>query len=119
MDSGIVRKASAMVTIQDELVEFRFFRPGASAVHLVGDFNEWREGDLQMQLTEDGYWTAQMRLASGEYKFQYLADGQWFTDYAAFGIEPGPFGMDSVVRVEHTPIRMPEPQQPIEEVAAA
>ena len=23
----------------------------------------------------------------------------WFADYAAFGVEQGPFGMDSVIRV--------------------
>ena len=33
-------------------------------------------------------------------QFRYLGDGQWYTDYAAFGLEYGPFGMNSVVKVE-------------------
>jgi len=40
-----------------------------------------------------------MRLPAGEFKFRYCADGEWFADYAAFGVEPGRFGLDSVVRV--------------------
>ena len=88
-----------MVTIQDDVVEFRFFRPQAQRVELAGDFNDWRTGELKMERREDGYWLAQMRLPAGEFKFRYCADGEWFTDYAAFGVEPGSFGLDSVVRV--------------------
>ncbi len=89
-----------MVTVQDEWVDFSFFRPGANRVFLAGDFNDWREGELIMTDDGDGYWSARMRLPAGEFKFRYYADGAWYTDYAAFGVEPGRFGMDSVVRVE-------------------
>ena len=89
-----------MVTIKkDSLVEFRFFRPNARQVHLAGDFNEWRHGELPMMLAPDGYWTAMMHLPAGEFKFRYCADGEWFTDFAAFGLEAGQFGFDSVVQV--------------------
>ena len=88
-----------MVNVNDDWVEFRFFRPAAQDVFIAGDFNEWREGELPMARSDDGYWTAQMRLPAGEFKFRYCADGEWFTDYAAFGVEPGRFGLDSVVRV--------------------
>ena len=47
----------------------------------------------------DGYWRARLLLPDGEYRFRYRADGEWFTDYGAFGLEPGPTGLDGVVRV--------------------
>ena len=45
-----------------------------------------------------------MKLPAGEFRFRYCADGEWFADYAAFGVEPGRFGLDSIVRVPHRPI---------------
>lgn len=88
-----------MVAVRDNLVEFRFYRPQAGSVCLVGDFNHWQPGQIPMQKASDGYWTARVRLAAGKHRFRYFCDGEWFTDYAAFGVEQGPFGMDSVIRV--------------------
>jgi len=107
-----------MVTIRDEWVEFRFFRPQAQQVYIAGDFNRWQEKDLPMAPTAEGYWLARMRLPAGEFKFRYLADGEWFTDFAAFGVEPGRFGLDSVVRVPHVPIRIVQPAAPAQIAAA-
>lgn len=95
-----------MVNVTGGSVEFRFFRPEASQVHLAGDFNDWQESNLPMTSIGDGYWTAEVSLPAGEFKFRYCADGEWFTDYAAFGVEPGRFGMDSVVRVPHKALQM-------------
>jgi 1,4-alpha-glucan branching enzyme len=92
-----------MVTIQDDVVEFRFYRPNATQACVAGDFNHWRTGELVMEPDENGYWTARLQLPAGEFKFRYLADGVWYTDYAAFGLEMGRHGFDSVVRV-------PQPQ---------
>ena len=95
-----------MVNINGQWVEFRFFRPQAKYVHLAGDFNNWRRNELQMTRTDDGYWIAKLKVPAGEFKFRYCADGIWFTDYAAFGVEPGQFGMDSVVRVPQQVIKL-------------
>jgi|ERR1035437_4260795 1,4-alpha-glucan branching enzyme len=89
-----------MVIVEDNTAEFRFFRPSALTVFLVGDFNDWRRDALPMSRKADGYWFARLQLWEGEFRFRYLADGQWFTDYGAFGIEEGPMGTNSVVRVE-------------------
>jgi len=75
-------------------------------VEIVGDFNDWRPGELPMQPTGDGHWRAVLALPAGVFRFRYLADGEPFTDYAAFGLEPseqGDTGMDSVVRVPADP----------------
>jgi len=95
-----------MVTVNDQWAEFRFFRPGAKQVHLTGDFNAWRNGELPMFRMPDGYWVARIRLPAGEFKFRYCADGAWYTDFAAFGVTPGRFGLDSIVRVAAEPIRL-------------
>lgn len=92
-----------MVTVTDSWVEFKFFRPSAKSVALAGEFNNWRVNELRMVRSEDGYWQARMKLPAGEFRFRYCADGEWYADYAAFGVEPGRFGMDSVVRVTPQP----------------
>ena len=108
-----------MVTIKDTKAEFKFFRPDASSVSLVGDFNDWDHSNLKMVKTPDGYWTANLHLPAGEFKFRYFADGQWFTDFAAFGVEPGPFGMDSLVRMPERTIKDPLHIQTAPAAAAA
>ncbi len=84
-----------MVTINGGVAEFRFFRPDAKQVHVVGDFNDWQAGRSEMISEGDGHWRATLRLPVGEYRFRYLVDGQWFTDFAAHGVEPSEHGLDS------------------------
>jgi len=88
-----------VVDVIDSEAEFSFFRPSAGKVDLVGDFNQWREGQVPMSRGPDGYWRARLKLPRGKFRFRYRADGAWYTDFAAFGIEPGPFGLNSVVFV--------------------
>jgi 1,4-alpha-glucan branching enzyme len=92
-----------VVTVQDGCAEFWFLRPGANSVYLVGDFNGWQPHDLLMNTTGDGQWQATLRLAAGTYRFRYHADGEWFADYAAFGITYGPYGADSILRIPGRP----------------
>jgi 1,4-alpha-glucan branching enzyme len=90
-----------MVTqLPDGTTEFRFYRPGAHQVTLAGDFNGWHRTSLPMKKDMDGWWRYQLRLTPGYYHFRYVADGEWHTDYAAFGLDHGPFGLNSVVKVE-------------------
>lgn len=100
-----------MVEVSGGLASFRFFRPGANEVFLVGDFNNWRDGELRMTPCGDGWWQAQIVLPAGTHKFRYRADGQWFTDFAAFGIEYGPFGPDGIIRVIREPLEAAQAQR--------
>ena len=94
-----------MVTLNHgNQVEFRFFRPQAEQVYLVGDFNGWSRTTMPMIRLPNGEWTHQAALHRGVHQFKYLADGDWFLDYAAFGLEPGPFGWNSVLVVEPAPL---------------
>ncbi len=88
-----------MVMVQGHEACFRFFRPSATAVSLAGDFNGWRTDQLRMRRGPDGYWEARLHLPQGCYQFAYFADGQWYVDYASFGIEVSPRGLKSVLRI--------------------
>lgn len=91
----------------DGVVEFRFYRPGAGGVGLAGDFrpNGWHQ-PLRMEPDGDGgWWVARVTLGPGEYRFRYVADDTWYTDFASNGIELNEFGWDSLLyvpeRAEH------------------
>jgi len=88
-----------MVTVKGNTVEFLFFRPQARKARVAGDFNQWSDKATPMMRGPEGYWKAKVQLPPGEFKFRYCADGEWFPDYAAFGLEHGRFGLISVVRV--------------------
>jgi 1,4-alpha-glucan branching enzyme len=92
-------------------VEFCFFRREAREVFLCGDFNGWHETSLPMAQAGGGWWKCRLRLAPGCYQFKYRADGEWYLDYAAFGIERGPRGVWNSVVVVGAGLRDAEPQR--------
>src|SRR5437870_5124197 len=55
--------------------EFRFWKPGAHQVFLVGDFNEWQECKVPMDRVGDDEWVCRLQLPQGVYRFRYLAGG--------------------------------------------
>jgi 1,4-alpha-glucan branching enzyme len=69
------------------VVEFRFFRADAANVAVAGDFTQWQQRPIAMRPEGNGWWVARVPLEAGEYRFRYVADGQWFTDFAAHGVE--------------------------------
>jgi 1,4-alpha-glucan branching enzyme len=71
---------------KDGSVEFRFLRPDAGEVALAGDFTAWSP-QLPMQRDASGWWTIRLALEPGDYRFRYVADGQWYTDFASNGVE--------------------------------
>lgn len=93
-----------ILSCDDGAVEFCFYRPGALHVSLAGDFNGWQKNSLPMHADGDGWWHLKLRLKSGTYQFKYYVDGQWYLDFAAFGLEKGPFGWNSVVLVSNEPV---------------
>jgi 1,4-alpha-glucan branching enzyme len=87
----------------DGRTEFRFYRPDTSSLLLAGDFNRWEPDSRAMRPAGDGWWCGTLDLPPGCYQFRYLADGIWYTDFAAFGVEHGPYGLNAVIRVEDSP----------------
>lgn len=84
---------------RDGSIEFRFFRAKARQVNVVGDFNQWSRTSTAMRPLGDGWWAATLRFESGDYRFRYFADGEWYTDYASNGIEKDKWGTNSVLVV--------------------
>jgi 1,4-alpha-glucan branching enzyme len=84
---------------RDGVVEFRFYRPQVRQVAVVGCFTGWRADAMPMSTQGDGWWHASAMLGAGDYRFRYLADGVWYPDYAANGIEQGKTGCDSLLVV--------------------
>ena len=92
---------------RDGTVEFRFYRPDVKCVAVVGDFNGWRTDALHMSADGDGWWRAETQLQGGDYRFRYLADQEWFADYASHGIEyPQTGGCDSLLVVPKTAMKI-------------
>jgi len=87
----------------DGVVEFRFFRTGVKDVKLAADFTRWQEEALEMSDQGNGWWTARVRLEAGEYRFRYVADGQWYTDFASHGVELKKSIWNSVLVVPEAP----------------
>ena len=95
-----------MVTqMPDGGVEFTFISPDAKRVTMAGDFTGWKTS-FEMTSLGEGRWKSRIKLAPGIYQFRYCVDGQWVNDYAAFGLEHGPHGLNSVVKVD-PPLRRP------------
>lgn len=88
-----------MVKTTGQWAKFSFYRPDASNVALAGDFTEWNPETLPMIPDGDGYWSLALRLPPGLYRFKYFADGQWFCDFASFGIEFGTNGPHALLRI--------------------
>jgi hypothetical protein len=68
-------------------------------VKLAGDFCQWAVNAITMQSVGEGWWLALVNLARGEYRFRYIADGKWFTDFASNGIEVSKQGWNSVLNI--------------------
>jgi hypothetical protein len=80
---------------------FLFFRgmTNAKKVFLAGSFNNWRQNEIAMSRTADG-WGVPLYLAEGTHTYKFLIDGQWVTDENADEKFPdGHGGFNSVIRI--------------------
>jgi 1,4-alpha-glucan branching enzyme len=80
-------------------IEFKFFRPQAKSVRVMGDFNGWAQPGLPLEHLGDGWWSAAACFNPGNYRFRYLADGVWYTDFASNGVELTKYGYNSLLVV--------------------
>lgn len=72
---------------------------GVTALHLVGDFNNWSISEHPLAQDKDGGWSAAVTLEAGkEYQFRYFANGtDWHNDWAADRYAPNEYGSDNSV----------------------
>jgi 1,4-alpha-glucan branching enzyme len=67
-------------------VNFICHAPGAKAVSLVGDFNQWQPGAHPMKLMPDRSWLVSVDLKHGHHRYAFLIDGVLSLDPRAQGI---------------------------------
>jgi hypothetical protein len=83
-------------------VSFILEAPSASRVSLVGDFNQWRPGVLNLKSAQKGVWQITVPLRKGAvYTYDFLIDGQqWVADpHSEIQIDDGFGGLSSVLRL--------------------
>jgi hypothetical protein len=66
-------------------VRFCCHAPKARSVLLVGSFNGWDPQGTPMTKTAEGIWSIEVELAPGQYRYEFVLDGQP-------SCEPGPNG---------------------------
>jgi 1,4-alpha-glucan branching enzyme len=66
----------------------------ASAISLVGDFNDWKPAAHPMKKRKDGAWAVTMRLPNQKrFEYRFVVDGRhWIEDQQADAVVPNPFG---------------------------
>lgn len=67
------------------VTRFVLVAPGASSVHVTGDFNSWsREGVALEDLRGSGIWTGDIALPPGVHEYTFVVDGiEWVPDPTA------------------------------------
>ncbi len=66
--------------------------PGASRVHVAGDFNGWNPSSISMSRLADDSYQIKLPLLPGRYQYRYVIDGRWEADPANHLMERNPFG---------------------------
>ena len=59
---------------------FQLAAPGARAVYLAGDFNEWVPDGRLLNAGKNGVWKTTVTLAPGVYQYRFVVDGTWCDD---------------------------------------
>ena len=69
----------AKTAIGKRRVTFSLTAPGATAVFLAGDFNNWDE-NFPMDMKPNGKCSKTLMLAPGRYEYKFKVDGHWRCD---------------------------------------
>jgi len=73
--------------------------PDAQSVHVVGSFNDWLPGSIQLEDRDhDGVWRATVVLPAGTYEYMFVVDGErWVPDHLAERLVADEFGRENSV----------------------
>ena len=73
-------KQKSKNSIKRKKVNFSAYFPEASAVSLVGDFNNWGPQKHPMKKDEKGDWKKYLLLYPGTYEYKFKVDDHWEND---------------------------------------
>jgi len=86
---------------EDEPHPFRVYAPGARAVSLVSDFNDWDPQANPLRPAGDGWWQGQIALPAGSFQYAYWIDGRLVTPpEAEIKVEDGFGGTNGLLQIE-------------------
>ena len=80
------------------LIEFKLKAPDAHTVFLAGDFNGWLLDRDKMNKDKDGTWRKELPLSPGRHEYQFVVDGNWWTDPDNPERAWNPFGTQNSIR---------------------
>ena len=75
--------------------EFSLEASSAKSVKLAADFTDWDKSSLEMTRAENGIWNVAVPLASGNYSYRFIVDGQWSDDPKSLYHIPNSFGTNN------------------------
>ncbi|MFH1217189.1 MAG: glycogen-binding domain-containing protein [Pseudomonadota bacterium] len=80
-----------------QTTEFSLEAPDASTVFLAGNFNEWNPTEHAMRKFKGGKFVKKLKLNPGKYEYQFIVDGQWWTDPVNPNREINSFGSENSI----------------------
>jgi len=81
-------------------VTFQIQAPGACAVYLAGDFNDWDAGSLPLKKNKgngDAMWQRTVYLEPGKHEYRFIIDGSWCDDPMCVEMISNGFGTNNAV----------------------
>jgi 1,4-alpha-glucan branching enzyme len=103
MGAIMIRQPAPASGVAQTGVTFVVHAPAAEHVELVGSFNGWQRGLIELAGPDaTGRWTATVPLPEGRHEYMFLVDGErWVTDpYATFYRDDGFGNLNGVIDVE-------------------
>lgn len=79
--------------------EFSLHAPDAKEVYLAGDFNDWNPTKDSMRKFKTGKCIKKMKLKPGKYEYQFIVDGDWWTDPSNPSRSINEFGTENSVLI--------------------
>jgi len=77
------------------------YKGKAGTVFVSGSFNDWNATKNALKEVKPGIWETVLPLASGQYQYKFVVDGNWVTDPANSNLTDDGFGgKNSVISVE-------------------
>jgi 1,4-alpha-glucan branching enzyme len=71
-EKTIVKSSGMGAVFKDGSTTFRVWAPHADEVFVIGDFNQWKEGDIALELEGNGYWAVTTDMAEEGQEYKYL-----------------------------------------------
>lgn len=89
--------------LAEQKIVFTFHDDSAKSVHLAGDFNDWRENEIELKKSSEGVWTAEIApIPKGKYLYKFIVNRAIWAEDRNNGMkqEDGFGGFNSILTIE-------------------